>query len=210
MDKKDHWEDVYQRKKVDEVSWYQTKPECSLRLIASAKLNFKACIIDVGGGASKLVDCLLDQGYLNLSVLDISGKALSTTKERLGPRSHGIKWIETDILNFHPEDKFDFWHDRAVFHFLTDPKEKTKYLEIMGNSLNANAYVLIASFGLEGPEKCSGLSVQRYDPALLQQTLGSNYTLLSSEKEIHLTPSGSRQQFVYCLFRKMVASAPEV
>lgn len=202
MDKKDHWEDVYQRKKVDEVSWYQPRPECSLRLIASAKRDLKARIIDVGGGASRLVDCLLDQGYLNLSVLDISGNALAKTRERLGPRSHSVKWIESDIAAFHPEEKFDFWHDRAVFHFLTDPNEREKYLANMGGALNANAHVLIASFGLEGPEKCSGLPVQRYGPELLQQTLGSNYKLLSSEQEIHITPSRNQQQFIYCLFKR--------
>lgn len=203
MGKKDHWEDVYQRKKVDEVSWYQTQPECSLRLIDSVNLNPDAGIIDIGGGASKLVDCLLARGYTNVSVLDISGRALAVAKERLGCESDPVEWIEFDVLEFQPREKFNFWHDRAVFHFLTEPKEREKYLETMNGALNANAHVLIAVFGPEGPEKCSGLPVQRYSPELLQQTLGPDYALLSSEQENHTTPSGNQQQFVYCLFRKV-------
>lgn len=202
MDKKTHWEDVYQKKKVDEVSWYQPQPDTALRLIDSIKLDPTANIIDVGGGASTLVDCLLARGYLNVSVLDISGKALAVAKERLGGEADRVRWYESDILSFQPQQKFDLWHDRAVFHFLTDSNEREKYLETMHTALSANAHVLIATFGLGGPEKCSGLPVQRYDPELLQKTLGRGYTLISSDSEVHITPWGSPQQFVYCLFKK--------
>lgn len=203
MDKKNHWEDVYQKKKVDEVSWYQAQPDSTLRLIDSLKLDLKAGIIDVGGGASTLVDCLLSRGYRNVSVLDISGKAIAAAKGRLGAKGDDVKWVESDILGFQTLEKFDFWHDRGVFHFLTDSNEREKYLETMRHTLGANAYVLIVTFDLGGPEQCSGLPVQRYDPELLQKTLGPDYKLLSSGREVHITPWGSPQQFVYCLFKKM-------
>lgn len=203
MDKKNHWEGIYQTKKVDEVSWYQLRSEQTLRLIDSAKLDPKARIIDVGGGTSSLVDCLLERGYKNLSVLDVSEKALTTVKERLDRKTEVVEWIISDILDFQPHKKFDFWHDRAVFHFLTNPKEREKYLEVMSGALNIDAYVLISTFGPEGPEKCSGLPVQRYDSDSIQHTLGSGYQLLSTEQEIHLTPWGSHQQFVHCLFKRV-------
>lgn len=203
MNKKDHWENVYQKKNVDEVSWYQAHPECSLRLIQSVKLKPTANIIDVGGGASKLVDYLLDEGYQNLFVLDISGQALKKAKERLGDRYRKVQWIESDVTEYYATKSYDLWHDRAVFHFLTNPEDRAKYLETMGRSLTASAYVVIATFALNGPEKCSGLPIERYNVASLKQTLGKNYQLLLSEEEIHQTPSGNPQQFVYCLFRKI-------
>jgi trans-aconitate methyltransferase len=203
MDKKAHWEDVYRKKKVDEVSWYQPQPGLSLHMIAAAKLDRDAAIIDVGGGASRLIDNLVIQGYTNLSVLDISGESLTCAKERVGPAGQNVQWIESDITVFNPSQKFHFWHDRAVFHFLTDPGERTRYLEVMNKSLASGAYVLIATFAPDGPEKCSGLPVQRYSHESLQQTLGPAYKIVAHEQETHSTPSGGQQKFIYALFRKI-------
>lgn len=202
MDKKSHWEDVYSKKQPSEVSWHQARPDFSLRLMAAAKLDKAAPIIDVGGGASTLVDCLLDDGYQNLSVLDISKQALLHAKSRLGSRAKEIKWLESDVTQFQPTQTYQFWHDRAVFHFLTDAEDRKKYLQVLAASLDSKAYVMLATFALDGHEKCSGLPVQRYSVDSLQQTLGSDYELVQTDQETHLTPGGNPQRFVYCLFKK--------
>src|SRR3990167_6928861 len=183
MDKKSHWEDVYIRKKPDEVSWYQVRPEYSLRMIEAAKLDRNAGIIDVGGGASSLADCLIHQDYRNLSVLDISRHALDRAKERIGHHAEKIKWIESDVTQFHSAETYHFWHDRAVFHFLTDPEDRERHLNAMSRSLGKNAHVMIATFALDGPEKCSGLPVQRYSHESLQKTLGMDYRLILTDQE---------------------------
>ncbi|TAL31392.1 MAG: class I SAM-dependent methyltransferase [Alphaproteobacteria bacterium] len=203
MDKKSHWEDIYQRKGADKVSWHQEQPGLSLRMIADAGLERGAAIIDVGGGASRLIDSLIAQGYTNLTVLDISGRALEAAKERLGPLSQRVQWVESDIADFKPRQKFKFWHDRAVFHFLTDPQDRDRYLETMRRSLDAGSYAMIAAFAPDGPEKCSGLPVQRYSHESLQLALGPSYKELAHHSETHVTPAGGQQKFVYALFRKM-------
>lgn len=202
MDRKIHWEDVYDKKNVDEVSWYQAHPELSLHMIKFAKLSLDDPIIDVGGGASKLVDHLIELGFRNISVLDISENALDKTRQRLGDKGKNIQWLASDILEFNPKTPYLFWHDRAVFHFLTDLKERQQYLETMKRAIFHSAYAMIATFALNGPEKCSGLPVQRYSYESLEQTLGSDYHLMTKEQETHTTPAGKQQSFTYGLFKR--------
>ena len=202
MNKKTHWENIYKTKQTEEVSWYQAHPESSLKMIEAAKLPRNAAIIDVGGGDSRLIDCLIERGYENLTILDISGEALKRAKERLGNLGQKVQWIEADITEFNPSEKFQFWHDRAVFHFLTDPKDRSRYLSVMERSLAFPAWIMIAAFAADGPKKCSGLAVQRYSHKSLQETLGPEYQMKVSDQETHLTPQGYQQKFVYTLFRK--------
>ncbi len=204
MSLKAHWESVYERKKPEEVSWYQENPSCSLAMIESAGLGKEDPIIDVGGGASKLSSVLYGLGYRNLTVLDISKKALETARQRMGAAAEAVQWVEADVTRFRAPQRYRFWHDRAVFHFLTDPADRDLYLETLRNSLSNPGYVMIASFSLEGPEKCSGLPVQRYSHETLQQTLGPEFECLRRESEAHRTPGGTLQQFLYSLFRKKV------
>ncbi|MDL1871514.1 class I SAM-dependent methyltransferase [Deltaproteobacteria bacterium PRO3] len=204
MNLKAHWESVYERKKPEEVSWYQENPARSLAMIESAGLGKEDPIIDVGGGASKLASVLYDLGYRNLTVLDISKKALETARQRMGAAADAVQWVEADVTRFRAPQRYRFWHDRAVFHFLTDPADRKLYLETLRNSLSNPGYVMIASFSLEGPERCSGLPVQRYSQETLQQTLGSEFECLRRESEAHRTPGGTLQQFLYSLFRREV------
>lgn len=203
MDRKDHWNDVYRKRKADEVSWFQERPILSLRMIESSVPEHNAAIIDVGGGTSRLVDCLVADGYENVSVLDISGEALHHAQGRLGAESRKVRWIEGDVTEFNSGQKFRFWHDRAVFHFLTKPEEVRRYLAVMGSSLDSGAFAMIATFAPDGPEKCSGLFVQRYSHESLQEILGLPYEMLRKEQEVHLTPSGVSQKFIYTLFKKI-------
>ncbi len=200
MDRKTHWEAVYGKKKSTEVSWYQPEPELSLRLIGGCTPRPGASVIDVGGGASKLVDRLVDRGYEDVTVLDLSGAALAESRARLGERGNRVRWIESDILNASlPEAAYDVWHDRAVFHFLIDPEDRRVYVEQVLRSVRPGGHVLVATFGLDGPEKCSGLTVARYSPAELHAQFGSPFELLQSVNEEHVTPMGTTQKFVYCV-----------
>lgn len=164
FDRKSHWENVYTENTPAEVSWYQIEPAVSLELIVSTGISHAGKIIDVGGGASVLVDKLLDQGFQDLTVLDVSSKALDYAKERLGNRAGAVKWIEADITEFESSEKHDLWHDRAVFHFLTDEDDRKKYVQNMNKALNPGGHVIIAAFSIDGPLKCSGLDVERYRP----------------------------------------------
>lgn len=202
MDKKTHWEEIYTESKPDEVSWYQSSPELSLRMIEAARLSLSNPIIDVGGGACKLVDQLAALGYKNLTVLDISAKALDHAKTRLGKAAKKIQWVESDVTEFKPKSRYALWHDRAVFHFLTNQNDRARYLEALNRSLSPGGHVVIATFALNGPEQCSGLPVQRYSHELLEKTLGNDYQLISKDQESHLTPWGKKQQFIYALFRR--------
>lgn len=202
MDQKNHWENVYEKKQIDEVSWHQAHPKLSLQMIQKAKLPLEAVLIDIGAGASKLVDDLIELGYNDLSVLDISGKALEHAKQRLGDKSKNVQWIESDILKFNSQKTYSFWHDRAVFHFITNPEDRQQYLNTMNRSLSPASFVMIATFALDGPEKCSNLPVHRYSHESLQETLGCDYRLIAKDQEIHVTPAGKSQSFIYGLFRK--------
>ena len=161
-DRKQHWENVYQTKQLSEVSWYEPIPETSLSIIKLFKLPKNAAIIDIGGGDSLLVDYLLMLGYTNITVLDISAKAIERAKERLGEKAEEIKWIVKDIVDFNPDQKYDLWHDRATFHFLVNKKDQDKYLETVHQYLTSDGYMVLSTFSEEGPEKCSGLPVRRY------------------------------------------------
>ncbi len=203
VDRKQHWEEIYATKSPTEVSWYQTRPAMSLELIRKTDLGSKANLIDIGGGVSSLVDYLLDDGYRHVTVLDISAKALQRAKERLGSRSQQVTWIEADITQADPPAAaYDVWHDRAVFHFLTEPQDRKRYLAVLERSLKIGGYVIMATFASDGPSRCSGLIVERYSVETLARELGNRYRLLESLEETHKTPFNTEQKFVYGFFQK--------
>ena len=202
MNRKQHWERVYSLKSAQEVSWYQAQPDASLKMITRAAAEKTAAVIDIGGGASRLVDCLLKQGCPDLTVLDISGKALEQARDRLGPLASRVRWIEADVTAFEPTRTWDVWHDRAAFHFLTDAADRERYLSVLNRALAAGGQVIIAAFAIDGPQKCSGLDVERYDAAKLAETLGPGFALEESCPEIHLTPAGGEQRFGFHRFRR--------
>ncbi len=194
MSGQEHWDAIYRRKAADEVSWHRPHLDRSLRFIEEAGLSREAAILDVGGGASTLVDDLLDRGYERVSVLDLSASAIARAQERLGARAAKVAWIVGDVLEPDlPEHSIDFWHDRAVFHFLVD--------EAARRLLRPNGHILVATFGPSGPEKCSGLPVARYDAEGLHGQFGDRFRKIGSDSEVHLTPWGSEQEFVYCYCR---------
>jgi 2-polyprenyl-3-methyl-5-hydroxy-6-metoxy-1,4-benzoquinol methylase len=201
LNKKNHWENVYHENAPDEVSWYQTAHEKSLRLIEQAAPGKNDWIIDVGAGASTLVDRLLALGYKNVALLDVSTKALTQSKIRLGDQARQVEWIESDITNFRPAKKFAVWHDRAVFHFLTDPQDRGHYVQALKSALLPGGHVVMATFAIGGPTQCSGLDIVQYGPAKLSNELGDSFELLESSEETHRTPWGSEQKFIDCLFR---------
>ena len=203
MDNKRHWEQVYTTKASDSVSWFQEHADQSLRLIHNTRLGKDAAIIDVGGGASRLVDDLVAEGYTDLTVFDLSSTALAVARQRLGKHADIVHWIEGDITRTKfPMNRFDIWHDRAVFHFLTDPADRHAYVERVLSSVRPGGHVIVATFAEDGPEKCSGLPVMRYQPETLHAVFGDTFQLVEHKKEAHHTPFGTVQQFVYCYCRK--------
>jgi SAM-dependent methyltransferase len=203
MDSKEHWERVYATKKPTEVSWFQPHPEVSLRLIRGTGAGPDDPIVDVGGGASTLVDDLLAAGYRAVTVLDLSATALKVARERLGPRAASVTWLEADVTRAAlPERFFRVWHDRAVFHFLTDAGDRARYVDAVRRAVRPGGHVIVATFALDGPFQCSGLDVVRYDPASLHAQFGGDFDLAGSTEEIHHTPFGKEQKFVYCFCRK--------
>jgi len=204
MNRKEHWENIYATKSVDQVSWYREHLENSLQMIVGTGISKTAAIIDVGGGASTLVDDLLEADFGDVAVLDISGKAIEKTKVRLGKKSEKVEWIIADITKADlPENYYDVWHDRAVFHFLTDAEDRRKYVELVMRSLKVGGHIIVASFGENGPLKCSGLDIVRYNPETMHKEFGKEFKLLNSLKETHQTPFGSTQEFIYCYCRKL-------
>ncbi|MEP6986062.1 MAG: class I SAM-dependent methyltransferase [Chloroflexota bacterium] len=202
MSTKSHWEEVYQTKASHEVSWYQTEASLSLDFIQRAGLEPDANIIDVGGGSSILVDGLIKQGYRNLIVLDISGESLAVSRERLGNLGEPVQWLEADITQVKlPPQRYDLWHDRAVFHFLTTSEQRQTYVRTAQQSLKPDGQLIIATFAPDGPLQCSNLTVAHYDPTQLAAELGTAFSLIDYEYEAHRTPWGSTQSFVYCRFR---------
>jgi len=199
MDTRAHWEKIYRTKAPDQVSWFRPHLQKSLALIERAASDRSASIIDVGAGASTLVDDLIAAGYANLTVLDISHVAIEVAKKRLGEASKSIRWLCADVTaeNF-AGNAYDVWHDRAVFHFLTRPDARLAYVRNVKWAVKPGGHVIISTFGPEGPEKCSGLEVIRYDAESLQQEIGSLFRLVESSKELHHTPFGTTQQFIYC------------
>ncbi len=203
MHNKDHWEKVYATKAPDSVSWFQPHADMSMRLIRAVDLDPDAAIIDVGGGASTLIDDLLDEGHTNLTVLDLSGAALAESRRRLGARGASVKWLEADITRASIEPQsIALWHDRAVFHFLTAQEDRVAYVGQVLRALKPGGHVVMATFGSHGPTQCSGLPVMRYAADELHAEFGEAFTLLAHEEQLHHTPFGTDQQFIYCLFRK--------
>ena len=199
VDKTLHWERVYQTKQPTEVSWYRPHLEVSLQLIEEAAPNRDSQIIDVGCGESTLVDDLLTRGYRNLSVLDVSSTALDVAKERLGDNAGTVNWLCGDVTTIaFTRHQYDVWHDRAVFHFLTDPRDRAGYVRQVARAVKPGGHVIVATFGPEGPTKCSGLDVVRYGPDALHDEFGASFRLLKHLTEIHQTPAGATQQFTYC------------
>ena len=199
---KDHWERLYAGKDPGEVNWYQSHPQYSLSLINDTGIGTGASIIDVGGGASTLVDYLLTAGYRGIAVLDIARTAIEQAQQRLGNRSQQVTWIEGDITSHTPGQRFDIWHDRAVFHFMTGDHDRECYLEVLDKTLKADGHVIIASFSDSGPSQCSGLDVVRYSTATLSNALGPRFHLVETLTEEHHTPNGGVQQFIYCRFAR--------
>ncbi len=202
MQAKSHWEGIYSTKLETNVSWFQEHSLVSLDLIGHTGVAKAGAIIDVGGGASRLVDDLLARGYHDLTVLDISASALSVAKQRLGTRAHEVNWIEADITSTAlPPRRFDLWHDRAVFHFLTDENDRERYVQAVRKSVRSGGHVIVASFGPNGPQQCSGLPVVRYDAGHLHDEFGAGFELVEHTSEDHHTPFGTTQQFIYCYCR---------
>lgn len=203
MDVRAHWQKVYETKKPTDVSWYQPAAGTSLSFIRRAALDRAAAIIDVGGGASTFVDGLLAEGYTRLTVLDVSGAALAGAAARLAGESERVTWLEANVLDAElPAAAYDLWHDRAVFHFLTDVSERERYVEQVRGSVRVGGSAIIATFASDGPTKCSGLPVARYEPQELHRQFGSDFQLCESTREEHRTPAGATQPFIYCWFRK--------
>ncbi|MEX0737759.1 MAG: class I SAM-dependent methyltransferase [Pseudohongiella sp.] len=203
MQTKEHWEEVYSSKDSDEVSWFQEHAELSLKIIRVHGVSIDASIIDVGGGASTLVDDLVEEEYSAITVLDLSSAALETAKKRLGAKKLSVSWLEADVLDVElPINGYDVWHDRAVFHFLTSESERHRYVQQVLRALKPGGLVIVATFAEDGPEKCSGLPVMRYSTSALHSEFGEPFQLLGSEPEVHLTPSGNEQKFVYCFCKR--------
>ena len=197
---KQHWETVYQTKQANEVSWTQETPQTSLDFIRSLNLPKSASIIDIGGGDSKLVDFLLDEGYENLTVLDISATALERAKARLGERAEKVNWIVADITDFKPDTSYDVWHDRAAFHFLTENEQIEKYLNIVHAAVTG--FLLIGTFSEDGPKKCSGLEIKQYSGTSLENVFKRDFTKIACKTEDHITPFNTIQNFTFCSLKR--------
>lgn len=202
VDPKEHWEAIYQRVAPDQVSWYQPHLETSIQMIERVAEGRGASIIDVGGGESTLVDDLLTRGYERVTVLDISETAIEACKKRLGAAAVRVRWRASDVTTAEFErGEYDVWHDRAVFHFLTGAEQRADYVRQVARAVKPGGYVLVSTFGPEGPTKCSGLDVMRYDAEHLHGQFGAHFRPVESREEIHTTPAGKVQQFLYCLCR---------
>ncbi len=201
MERKNHWETVYETKKPNEVSWTQENPKTSLDFIRETNLDKSVKIIDIGGGDSKLVDYLLAEGYENVTVLDISPKALERAKNRLGKNAEKVNWIVSDITEFKPETTYDIWHDRATFHFLTTTEQIEKYSEITQNW--NNGFLIVGTFSENGPTKCSGLEIKQYTEMEIENQFSNNYKKMKCITEDHVTPFNTKQNFTFCTFKKI-------
>jgi trans-aconitate methyltransferase len=202
MDRHAHWQNVYTSKCEGEVSWFQDSPHPSLDLIALTGTARDSAIVDIGGGASRLVDALIDAGYTNLTVLDLSEAALAMARARIGPRASQVRWIAADVTAWIPPQQYDIWHDRAAFHFLTEPPDRRAYIDCLTRALRPGGHAIIGTFAPDGPEKCSGLPVMRHDHASIGALLGDAFTLTDTRRHDHVTPWGATQHFQFSTFRK--------
>ncbi len=203
FDRHSHWENIYKTKQANEVGWYQPVPTTSLEFLKQFNIPVTAKVIDIGGGDSFFVDHLLDLGYQDITVLDISETAITRAKERLGDASEKIKWIVADAVNFKSEEKYDFWHDRAAFHFLTKDREVEKYVETVQQSMNPTGILIIGTFSTDGPKKCSGIEIKQYSEASMVEQLKKYFHKVKCYTIDHITPSGATQNYIFCSFRKM-------
>lgn len=201
-DRQSHWQNVYLNKGEQEVSWTQPDPEPSLGLILKYAPSLTGSIVDIGGGASRLVDALAGGGYQQLTVLDLSEAALEAAQQRLGAQAAKVQWIAADATKWQPARPFDLWHDRAAFHFLVDAGDRAAYLDRLKRGVKVGGHAIIATFALDGPEKCSGLPVQRYDPAALSQAIGEAFELIADQPHRHVTPWGAVQSFQFSVLRR--------
>ncbi len=203
-DRKTHWDTIYQTKNLADVSWYQSKPITSLKFISELDLKKEAKIIDIGAGESYLADYLLADGFSDLTILDISEAALDHARLRFGKKAENLKWITADISNFIPDEKYDLWHDRAAFHFLTEETQIQNYLKTLENWINPGGFLILGTFSEKGPAKCSGLEIRQYSIAEISDLLAENFQKLHCENIDHITPSGSVQNFTFCSFQKKI------
>ena len=203
LERQAHWQNVYQTKDEQTVSWFQERPDISLDLIHATGVDTGAPIIDIGGGASRLVDALISEGFNAVSVLDLSEKALETSKARLGAEGAQVQWIVADVTRWQPSQAYDVWHDRAALHFLTDPKDRAAYVERVLKSVRFGGHVIVGTFAPDGPERCSGLPVVRHDAASLGELLGSSFALADTRRHDHQTPSGAIQKFQFSRFQRV-------
>jgi len=202
FDRKKHWENIYHTKRTNEVSWYQPNPSTSLDFLKQFDIPKSARIIDIGGGDSYLVDRLLELGYLDITVLDISESALEKAQLRLGDRANKVKWIVADAVTFKPSEKYDFWHDRAAFHFLTQEQDIENYIDNVQQSIKPNGILVIGTFSEQGPKKCSGIEIKQYSETTMTDRLKKYFEKIKCITVDHTTPSDTIQNFVFCSFRK--------
>lgn len=200
MSHKLHWENIYAVKSSQEVSWTQDVPQTSLDFMHSFNLPADAAILDVGGGDSKLPDFLLSEGFTNITVLDISENAIERAKKRLGDKARSVKWIVSDILDFKPAEKYDVWHDRAAFHFLTTPEQIESYTRIASGAMKSHGHLITGTFSKQGPLKCSGLEIKQYDEQTLTEILSRTFEKITCITEDHITPFNTKQNFLFCSF----------
>jgi SAM-dependent methyltransferase len=197
-----HWDNVYNTKSETEVSWFQNYPKTSMEFVDLFQLPLTAKIIDIGGGDSHFVDALLEKGYENIWVLDISAAAIEKAKQRLGDRASKVNWIVSDVTDYKPEVEFDFWHDRAAFHFLTTEEKIYKYVSIAEDAINAGGYLILGTFSENGPKKCSGLEIRQYSQASMSARFEISFDRIRCVEEDHVTPFNTVQNFLFCSFRK--------
>lgn len=203
LDRKKHWENIYQTKKLSEVSWFEPTPETSLNFFQQFNIPKTAKIIDIGGGDSLLVDNLLKLGYQDITILDISEQALSRAKQRLGNKAANVKWIVADVVTFKPTEKYDFWHDRAAFHFLTEENEISDYLDTVQQNINPSGVLVIGTFSEQGPKKCSGIEIKQYSESSMTKRLKTYFEKIKCITVDHKTPFDTIQNFIFCSFRKL-------
>jgi 2-polyprenyl-3-methyl-5-hydroxy-6-metoxy-1,4-benzoquinol methylase len=201
-DRQGHWQNVYTTKAESEVSWFQESPAASIELIMQTGATPGSAVIDIGGGASRLVDNLVDQGFEDVTVLDVSDAALQVARTRLGERAARVDWIVADVTRWEPPRTYDIWHDRAALHFLTEENDRTAYVARLKQALKVGGHAIIATFALDGPERCSGLPVVRYDPESLGRILGPSFQLTDRRQHKHATPWGTEQSFQFSVFRR--------
>ncbi|MGH6672805.1 MAG: class I SAM-dependent methyltransferase [Xanthobacteraceae bacterium] len=204
-ERQSHWQNVYQTKGEREVSWFQETPAISLELIRATGAGVDASIIDIGGGASRLADALIAEGYRSLTVLDVSERALAAARDRLGPQAERVTWTVADVTGWRPDRRYDVWHDRAAFHFLTEPSDRAAYAERVRDAVRSGGHAIIGTFAPDGPERCSGLPVVRHDAASIGEVLGPVFKLIESRRHDHRTPGGAVQRFQFSRFQRQTS-----